>query len=91
MTTVEIQYRYTRPPNDAVALGLSGVCDVYGIRGIRCDYAARTITVGYDASRLNAATVTRLVRQAGLEIAEIVPLIPPPAPPAEAAPATAPA
>lgn len=91
MTTVEIQYRYTTPPNDAVALGLSGICDVYGIRGIRFGHATRTLTVGYDASRLNAATVTRLVRQAGLEIAEIVPLIPPPTPPAEPAPAATPA
>lgn len=91
MTTVEIQYRYTTPPNDAVALALAGICDVYGIRGIKYDHAARALTVDYDASRLNAASVTKLVRQAGLEIAEIVPLIPPAPPAEETAPATAPA
>jgi hypothetical protein len=91
MTTVEIAYRYTTPPGDAVALALSAICDVYGVRGVRFDHAARTLCIDYDATRLNAATVTKLVCQAGLEIAEILPLIPPqpPAPEPEAAPAQA--
>jgi hypothetical protein len=91
MTTMEIVYRYTVPPSDAVAVALAGICDVYGIRGIKFDRAAATICVGYDASRLKAPTVTKLVRQAGLEIAEIVPLIPSPPPATEptAAPAQA--
>ena len=91
MTTVEIAYRYTTPPGDTAALALAAICDVYGIRGVRFDHAARTVRIGYDATRLNAATVTKLVRQAGLEIAEILPLIPPqlPAPEPEAAPAQA--
>jgi hypothetical protein len=87
MTTMEIVYRYSTQPGDEVAAALAGVCDVYGIRGMKFDREARTLCVGYDASRLKAAAVTKLVRQAGLEIAEIVPLIPPPAPEAEAAPA----
>jgi hypothetical protein len=89
MTTMEIVYRYTVPPGDAVAVALAGICDVYGIRGITFDRAANTLSVGYDASRLKAAAVTNLVRRAGLEIAEIVPLIPPapPAPEPAAAPA----
>jgi hypothetical protein len=85
MTTMEIVYRYTTQPSDAIALALGGICDVYGIRGITFDHSARTLCVGYDASRLKAATVTKLVRQAGLEIAEIVPLIPPQEPGPEAA------
>jgi hypothetical protein len=85
MTTVEILYRYTGPPNDAVALALAGMCDVYGIRGMKFDHEAQTLRVGYDASRLNDAAVTKLVRQAGLEIAEIVALIPPPSPAPETA------
>ena len=88
---MEIVYRYSVPPSDAVAVALAGICDVYGIRGIKLDRTAGTLCVGYDASRLKAAAVTRLVRQAGLEIAEIVPLIPPqpPAPEPAAAPAQA--
>ena len=88
---MEIVYRYTAQPGDAAAIAVAGICDVYGIRGIRFDHAARTLSVGYDASRLKAASVTKLVRQAGLEIAEIVPLIPPqpPAPEPETAAAQA--
>ena len=74
---MEILYRYAKTPSEAVALAVAGICDVYGIRGIKFDRAAQNLCVGYDASRLNDATVTRLVRQAGLEIVEIVPLIPP--------------
>jgi hypothetical protein len=43
--------------------------------------------VEYDATRLNAAAVTKLVRDAGLEIAEEPPLISAPA--SEKAPAPA--
>jgi len=91
MTPMEIVYRYVVPPSDSVAVAVAGICDVYGIRGIRFDHVARTLCVGYDASRLKAPSVTKLVRQAGLEVAEIVPLIPPqpPAPEPETAPAQA--
>lgn len=84
---MEIVYRYAVPPGDAVAVALAGICDVYGIRGTKFDRAAGTLCVGYDASRLKAPAVTKLVRQAGLEIAKIVPLIPPPAPEPAAPPA----
>ena len=87
MTTVDILYRYAVPPTDSVALALAGISDIYGIRGARFDHAARTLRVEYDATRLNAATVTKLVRQAGLEIAEELPMIPAPAPAPEPAPA----
>ena len=91
MTTMEIVYRYTTAPSERVALAVAGICDVYGIRGIRFDRTAQTLSVDYDASRLKAATVTRLVHQAGLEIAEIVPLIPPQPPAPEPQAATPPA
>lgn len=80
---MEILYRYATPPNEAVARAVGGICDVYGIRGVKWDSAAHTLCVGYDGSRLIAPAVTRLVRQAGLDIVEIVPLIPPQPPPEE--------
>jgi hypothetical protein len=86
MTTVEILYRYTTPPTEHVTVALAGTKDVYGIRRLRFDRAARTLRVEYDATRLTAAAVTKLIRQAGLEISEELSLIPPqPAP--EPAPA----
>ena len=71
MTTVEILFSYTTPPTESVTLALASTKDVYGIRRLSFDRAARTLRVEYDATRLNAADVTQLVRQAGLEIAEI--------------------
>ncbi|MGH9607901.1 MAG: hypothetical protein ACRD3N_19610 [Terracidiphilus sp.] len=87
MTTVDILFRYATPPTEPVAFALAGISDVYGIRGVRLDREAHTLRVEYDATRLNAATVTGLVRLAGLEIAEELPMIPPPAPGPEPAPA----
>ncbi|MGA2673548.1 MAG: hypothetical protein ABSE99_09995 [Terracidiphilus sp.] len=87
MTTVDILFRYTTPPTESALLALAGTKDVYGIRSLRFDREARTLRVEYDATRLNAAAVASLVRQAGLEIAEEVPLASAP-PAAELAPAT---
>jgi hypothetical protein len=75
MTSVEILFRYAVPPTDAVTFALANTGEVYGIRRLSFDRAARTLRVEYDATRLNAATVTKLVRQAGLGIVEELPLI----------------
>ncbi len=79
MTTVEILYRYVTPPTEQVALALARTRDVYGIRQLNFDRAARTLRIEFDSTRLNAAAITRLVNEAGLEIAEELPLIPAPA------------
>ena len=76
MTTVEIVYRYVTPPTESVSFALSNTREVYGIRRLKFDRDAQTLRVEYDATRLNAATVTGLVRQAGLDIAEEVTQIP---------------
>ena len=79
MTTVEILYRYASPPTEQIALALARARDVYGIRRLSFDHGARTLRVEFDATRLDAAAVSKLVREAGLDIAEESPLIPPPA------------
>jgi hypothetical protein len=68
MTTVEIHFRIAVPPSETVTTALADIREVYGIRSLNFDRAARTLRVSYDATRLNAATVGKLVRQAGLEI-----------------------
>lgn len=85
MTTVEILYRYAAEPMEAVLFALSAAREVYGIRKLTFDRAEQTVRVEYDATRLNAATVTALVRRAGVDIVEELPLIPPPEPVAEPA------
>ncbi len=77
MTSVDILYRYTTPPSEQAALALANAREVYGIRRLAIDRVARTLTVEYDATRLNAAAVTSLVRQAGLEVEEVPAVAPP--------------
>lgn len=85
MTTVDILFRYAAPPTEPQVFALANARDVYGIRRICFDHAARTVRVEFDATRLNAAMVTELIRRAGVQITEELALIPPPAP--EPAPA----
>ena len=80
MTTVEILFFYSTPPTESVAIALASMKDVYGIRRLSFDRAARTLRVEYDATRLNAAEVSQLVRQAGLEIATETATLPQPVP-----------
>jgi hypothetical protein len=68
MTSVEILFRYATSPTETVARALADTREVYGIYRIEFDRAARTLRVEYDATRLNAAAVTNLIRQAGLEV-----------------------
>lgn len=77
MTTVDILFSYTIPPSERTVVALSGAKDVYGIRSLVFDRAALTLRVEYDATRLTAAAVTKLVREAGLESAAELRLIPP--------------
>ena len=87
MTTVEILFRYVGVPAESQMLALGQARDVYGIRRISVDREACTIRVEYDATRLNAAMVAQIVRRAGVDLAEELPLIPPPPPTPEPAPA----
>ena len=92
MTTVEILYQYATPPTEQVAVALAHARDVYGIRQLKFDRDARTLRIEYDATRLNTAAVTKLVREAGLDIAlditESEPLLAAPVPVAPPPPTT---
>jgi hypothetical protein len=81
MTAVEILFRYTAEPTEAVSSALARAREVYGIRQLNLDPNARTLRVEYDATRLNAAAVAKLIRQAGLEIELEIEAEPPPLPP----------
>ena len=84
MTTVDVVLRYAAEPTEAVAFALGNAREVYGIRRLSFDREAHTLRVEYDATRLNAAAVIKLVRDAGLQVVEEVPLALPPAPAAPA-------
>jgi len=76
MTSVEIHFHYAALPMEAVIRALTYIREVYGIRRLTFDRAASTLCIEYDATRLDAASVAKLVRQAGLNIDAELPLIP---------------
>jgi hypothetical protein len=71
MTSVEILFHTAAPltGSEAATSALAKLRDVYGIRRLSFDAAAGTLRVEYDASRLNAAALAKLLRGAGLVIA----------------------
>jgi hypothetical protein len=76
MTQLDVLYRYGTPPTERAMLAMSKVRDVYGVRRMEFNEAAKTVRVEYDASRLTGAVIHQLLRRAGLDIVETVSLIP---------------
>ena len=72
---MDVIYRYGAEPGERVMLALAKVRDVYGVRHLEFNEAARTVRVEYDASRLTEPVIHQLLRRAGLDIVETVSLI----------------
>ncbi len=87
MTQLDVLYRYGVPPTEDVAIALDRLREVYGVRKLHLDERARTIRVEYDASRLTEPVIHQLLRRAGLDIVEALPMFAALVP-AEPAPAT---
>ena len=86
MTQLDVLYRYGVPPTEAATLALAKVREVYGIRQLELNEIKKTVRVEYDATRLNEPTIHQLLRRAGLDIVETMPMFA--APVAEPAPAS---
>jgi hypothetical protein len=92
MTQLDVLYRYGTPPSERALLALAKVRDVYGVRRMEFDEAAKTVRVEYDASRLTGPVIHQLLRRAGLDIVATVSTIAQPedvAPPAPLQPSVA--
>ena len=70
MTYLDVVFRYGAVPGETALKAIDGMREVYGIRSVKFHEAERTVRVGYDASRLKAAAVARLLRQAGVDVRE---------------------
>jgi hypothetical protein len=68
MTYLEVAYRYQILPGEAEMRAIDSVRDVYGIQRIKFNENEWTVRVLYDASRLNAEAVAKLLRQAGINV-----------------------
>ena len=70
MTYLEVVFRYGAAPGEKELQAIDGMREVYGIRRVVFNEAQRTVRVEFDASRLKADPVAKLLRQAGIDIRE---------------------
>lgn len=70
MTYLEIAYRYQTPPGEAELRAIDTVREVYGIQRIHFDEKQRIVRALFDASRMKADAVAKLLRQAGIDVQE---------------------
>jgi hypothetical protein len=68
MTYMDVVFRYGATPGESELRAIDGMREVYGIRGVKFNDVERTVRVGYDASRLKADGVAKLLRQAGVDV-----------------------
>ena len=74
MTQLDVLYQYGAPPTEAATLALSRVREVYGVRRVEFNEKEKTVRVEYDATRLNEAVIHQLLRRAGLDVVEKLPM-----------------
>jgi hypothetical protein len=84
-TNLDVLYRYELHPTEAAMVALGKARGVYGIRKIVLDEKNKTMRVEFDFTRLNRDVVTELLRSAGIDIVETLPVTTLPAPQAEPA------
>jgi hypothetical protein len=70
MTYLDIVFRYGAAPGENELRAIDGMREVYGIRRVQFNEGERTVRVEFDASRLKADGVARLLRQAGVDVRE---------------------
>jgi hypothetical protein len=70
MTYLEIVFRYGAAPGENEFRAIDGMREVYGIRRVQFNQGERAVRVEFDASRLKADAVARLLRQAGVDVRE---------------------
>ncbi len=74
MTQLDVLYRYGVPPTEATTMAIARLREVYGVRKLELREAEKSVRIEYDASRLTEPVIHQLLRRAGLDIVEEVPL-----------------
>ena len=70
MTYLEVVFRYGSAPGEKELRAIDGMREVYGVRRVEFNEQERTVRVEFDASRLKADGIVRLLRQAGVDVRE---------------------
>ncbi len=85
-TNLDVLYRYELHPTEAAMIALGKLRGVYGIRRISLNEQQKTMRVEFDFTRLTRDVVADLLRSAGIDVVEEIPLSIPAPPKAEPAP-----
>ncbi len=75
MTQLDVVYRYGVAPTEARMMAIARIREVYGVRKLDVNEREKTVRVEYDATRLTEPVVHQMLRRAGLDIVETVPMI----------------
>jgi dissimilatory sulfite reductase (desulfoviridin) alpha/beta subunit len=70
MTYLEVAYRYENAPGESELRAIDSVREVYGIQRIQFNEKERIVRALFDASRMKADAVAKLLRQAGIDVGE---------------------
>jgi hypothetical protein len=74
MTYLDVVFNYGQMPGENELRAIDTMREVYGIRAVRFDNKQRTVRVEYDASRMKQSAVAKMLRQAGIDVREVVAL-----------------
>ncbi len=74
MTQLDVLYRYGVAPTEAATLAIAKMREVYGVRHLAFDEAEKTVRIEYDATRLTEPVIHQLLRRAGLDVVERLPM-----------------
>jgi hypothetical protein len=70
VTYLDVVFRYGAVPGETELRAIDSMREVYGVRRLQFNDQERTVRVEFDASRLKADAVARLLRQAGVDVRE---------------------
>jgi hypothetical protein len=72
MTYLDVVFQYGAAPGESALRAIHGMREVYGVRRVQFNEKDRRVRVEFDASRLKAEGVAKLLRQAGIDVREPV-------------------
>lgn len=68
MTSLDVVFRYGKQLGADELRAIDSMREVYGIRSVKFNEAAKTVRVDFDASRMKEDTVAALLRRAGVDL-----------------------
>ncbi|HTS38027.1 MAG TPA: hypothetical protein VMH04_20295 [Candidatus Solibacter sp.] len=74
MTYLDVVFNYGALPGENELRAIDSMREVYGVRSVQFNAKQRTVRVEYDASRLKQDAVAKMLRQAGIDVREVVAL-----------------